>query len=164
MKLRNKNIWCAVMVILIVAFDQLTKFFAKSHLMNKEAVSFIDGFIEFRYAENTGMAFSALSGGRWFFVTLTVIVSAGVIYFMSRKKAQSDLWLFWTLGVLVSGAAGNLIDRMIFGYVIDFINPTFVNFAIFNIADCAVTLGTISLILYMLFDALKKDKKEQCDE
>ena len=164
MKLKNKNIWCAVMVVLIVAFDQITKYFAKSYLMNRDAVTFIDGFIEFRYAENTGMAFSALSGGRWFFIVLTSVVAGGVIFFMSRKKAQSDLWLFWTLGVLVSGAIGNLIDRVLFGYVIDFINPTFVNFAIFNIADCAVTLGTISLIAYMLFDTFKKDNKEQGNE
>ena len=164
MKLKNKNIWCTVMIFLIVAFDQITKYLAKSHLMNSDAVTIIDGFLEFRYAENTGMAFSALSGGRWFFITLTLAVAIGVIIFMSRKKTQSDLWLFWTLGVLVSGAIGNLIDRVLFGFVIDFINPTFVNFAIFNIADCAVTLSTISLIAYMLYDAFKKNSKEQSDE
>lgn len=164
MKLKNKNIWCTVMVCLIVAFDQITKYLAKSHLSNSDAVTLIDGFLEFRYAENTGMAFSALSGGRWFFIVLTFVVAIGVIVFMSKKKTQSDLWLFWTLGVLLSGAIGNLIDRVFFGFVIDFINPTFVNFAIFNIADCAVTLGTISLIAYMLFDAFKKKDEEHRDE
>ena len=71
---------------------------------------------------------------------------------------------FWTLGVLVSGAAGNLIDRVFLGYVIDFINPLFVDFAIFNIADCAVTLGAVSLIAYLVFDLFKKDGKESHNE
>lgn len=61
----------------------------------------------------------------------------------------------------MSGAIGNLIDRIFLGYVIDFINPTFVNFAVFNIADCAVTLGTISLMAYLLFDIFKKESKDE---
>ena len=82
----------------------------------------------------------------------------GVLYYM-YVKAQRNLWLYWTLGVLVAGAAGNLIDRVFLGYVIDFINPTFIDFAVFNIADCAVTLGTISLIAYLLFDVIRDSRR-----
>lgn len=164
MKLNNKNIWSPVMIVLIIAFDQLTKYFAKSALYPDKAKDFIKGFIEFRYAENTGVAFSMFSGGRWFFIVLTAVVTIGVLIFMF-KKAQENLWLYWTLGVLAAGAIGNLIDRIYLGYVIDFINPTFVNFAVFNIADCAVTLGAVSLVAYLIFDMLKnKDKKEQGNE
>ncbi|MDE6766767.1 MAG: signal peptidase II, partial [Eubacterium sp.] len=112
---------------------------------------------------NTGVAFSMFSGGRWFFIALTVIVTIGVLVYMFTKS-QKNLWLYWTLGVLAAGAIGNLIDRIYLGYVIDFINPTFVNFAVFNIADCAVTLGAISLVAYLVFDMLKNhDKKEHGD-
>lgn len=157
MKLKNKNIWCVVMIVLIVAFDQITKYFAKSALYPDKAKDFIKGFVEFRYVENTGVAFSMLSGGRWIFILLTAIVAVGILVYMFTK-AQKNLWLYWSLGVIVSGAVGNLIDRIFLGYVIDFINPTFVNFAVFNIADCAVTLGTISLVAYLVLDMIKNGK------
>lgn len=163
MKLKNKNIWSVFMIIAIVAIDRITKCFAKSGLYPDKAVDFIKGFIEFRYAENTGMAFSMFSGARWAFVVLTSVVIIACIVYMF-KKTQKNLWLYWTLGVLVSGAIGNLIDRVFLGYVIDFINPTFVNFAVFNIADCAVTLGAVSLMAYLITDMFKKDNKEKGNE
>jgi signal peptidase II len=159
-KLKNKNIWCTVMILLIVAFDQITKYFAKATLYPDKYKNFIKGVVEFRYAENTGVAFSMLSGGRWIFIIITVVVTVGILVYMFTK-AQKNLWLFWSLGVIASGAIGNLIDRIFLGYVIDFINPTFVNFAVFNIADCAVTLGTISLVAYLVFDMLKKEKSDE---
>ena len=76
-------------------------------------------------------------------------------------KCQKNLWLYWTIGVLSAGAIGNLIDRIYLGYVVDFINPIFVNFAIFNIADCAITLGAISLIAYLVLDMFKKESKDE---
>lgn len=163
MKLKNKNIWSVVMIIVIIAIDQVTKYFAKSALYPDKAKDFINGFIEFRYAENTGMAFSMFSGARWFFVILTAAVVIAMLVYMF-KKCQNNLWLYWTIGVLIAGAVGNLIDRVLLGYVIDFINPTFVNFAVFNIADCAVTLGAVSLVAYLVFDMFKKDNKEDSNE
>ena len=163
MKLKNKNIWSVVMIIVIIAIDQITKYFAKSALYPDKAKDFINGFIEFRYAENTGMAFSMFSGARWFFVVLTFAVTVAMAVYMF-KKCQNNLWLYWTIGVLIAGAAGNLIDRIYLGYVIDFINPTFVNFAVFNIADCAVTIGAVSLVAYLVFDMFEKDNKEDSNE
>lgn len=159
MRLRNKNIWCPVMIIMIIAFDQITKYIAKSTLYPDKVIHFIDGFLEFRYAENTGVAFSMFSGGRWVFIILTSAVAIGMLVYMFTR-AQKNLWLYWSLGVIVAGAIGNLIDRIFLGYVIDFINPTFVRFAVFNIADCAVTLGTVSLVAYLIFDIFKKEKKD----
>ncbi|MCC8072835.1 MAG: signal peptidase II [Clostridiales bacterium] len=163
MKLKNKNIWCTVMMIAIVSFDQVTKYLAKTYLYQNDSVVFIDNFIEFTYAENTGIAFSMLSGGRWFLIILTGVLIVGLLFVMFTKTGQRNLWLFWSLGVLVSGAFGNLIDRVFLGYVIDFINPLFVNFAVFNIADCAVTLGSVSLIAYLIYDVFKKEKKDEQD-
>ena len=147
------------MIIMIIAFDQITKYIAKSTLYPDKAIHFIDGFLEFRYAENTGVAFSMFSGGRWGFIILTSAVALGMLVYMFTR-AQKNLWLYWSLGVIVAGAIGNLIDRIFLGYVIDFINPTFVRFAVFNIADCAVTLGTVSLVAYLIFDIFKKEKKD----
>ena len=147
------------MIILSGAFDQLTKYFAEKILADGKIVSFLPGFVQFRYAQNTGMAFSMLSGARWIFVVITIIVCGGVMWFLFSNRAKS-LWVYWSLGVVLAGGVGNLIDRARFGYVVDFIEPTFVNFAVFNIADCAVTCGAAVLVVYLLIDAFKKDKRD----
>lgn len=146
------------MIILIVAFDQITKYFAEKNLADGKIVSFLPGFVQFRYAQNTGMAFSMFSGARWIFVVITIIVCGGVMWFLFSNRAK-NLWVYWSLGVVLAGGVGNLIDRARFGYVVDFIEPTFVNFAVFNIADCAVTCGAAVLVVYLLIDAFKKDKR-----
>ena len=158
MKHTKKHISCMIMIILIVAFDQITKYFASLKLADGSVAKFISGVVQFKYAENTGMAFSMLSGARWVFIALTVVVCVGVFYYLFSNRCKS-LWLYWSLGVILSGGIGNLIDRIRFGYVVDFIEPTFVNFAIFNIADCAVTCGAVVLVGYLLYDAFKDIKK-----
>ena len=161
MKLKNKKIWCTVMIVIIVAIDQITKYFAKACLYGKGAKPFIKGVVEFVYAQNTGVAFSMFDGGRWFFVALTAVVLLFCILYMYKGKGQNNLWLFWSLGVIVSGAIGNLIDRIYLGYVIDFINPTFVNFAVFNVADCFVTVGVALLVIYYLRSELAQKKQKE---
>lgn len=147
------------MIILIVAFDQITKYFAQKNLASGKIVSFLPGFVQFRYAQNTGMAFSMLSGARWIFVAVTIAVCAFVMWYLFSNRAKS-LWIYWSLGVVLAGGIGNLIDRARFGYVVDFIEPIFVNFAVFNIADCAVTCGAAVLVVYLLIDAFRKDESE----
>ena len=156
---RKKHISCGIMIILIVAFDQITKYFAEKNLADGKIVLFLPGFVQFRYAQNTGISFSILSGARWIFVVITIIVCGGVMWFLFSNRAKS-LWVYWSLGVVLAGGVGNLIDRARFGYVVDFIEPTFVNFAVFNIADCAVTCGAAVLVVYLLIDAFKKDKRD----
>ena len=158
MKHTKKHISCMIMIVLIIAFDQITKYFASLKLADGSVAKFIPGVVQFKYAENTGMAFSMLSGARWMFIALTVVVCVGVFYYLFSNRCKS-LWLYWSLGVILSGGIGNLIDRIRFGYVVDFIEPTFVNFAIFNIADCAVTCGAVVLVGYLLYDAFKDVKK-----
>lgn len=148
------------MIILITAFDQITKFFAQKYLSDGSTVQFIKGVIRFNYAENEGMAFSLFSGARWIFVAVTVIACGAALWYLFSDKCKS-LWLYWSIGVVVSGGIGNLIDRVLFGFVIDFIEPVFINFAIFNIADCAVTLGAFSLFMYLISDMFKKEKKDE---
>ncbi len=160
MKHTKKHISCSVMILLIIAFDQITKYFASLNLKNADAVGFIPGLVQFRYAENTGMAFSMLSGARWVFILVTVIACVLVLYYLFSDRCKS-LWLYWSLGVIVSGGIGNLIDRIKFGYVVDFIEPTFVDFAVFNIADCAVTCGAVSLIAYLVYDMIRDSKQSK---
>ena len=146
------------MIFLIIAFDQITKILATEYLKGKGPVSFIKGVVQFKYAENTGMAFSLFSGARWVFVALTLVACAAALWYIFSNRCK-PLWLYWSIAVVASGGIGNLIDRAFYGYVVDFIEPVFIDFAIFNIADCAVTLGAVSLIAYLVFDAFKKEDK-----
>lgn len=155
---KKKHLWCAVMMLLIIAFDQVTKILATEYLKGKEPVSFIKGVVRFNYAENTGMAFSLFSGARWVFVALTLVACAAALWYIFSNRCK-PLWLYWSIAVVASGGIGNLIDRAFYGYVVDFIEPVFIDFAIFNVADCAVTLGAISLIAYLIFDMFKKEDK-----
>ena len=146
------------MIILIIAFDQITKYLAKAYLAGGKVVDFIPRAVQFRYAENTGMAFSLLSGARWIFIILTVAVCAAGLWYLFSDKCP-HLWAYWSIGVIISGGIGNLIDRIRFSYVVDFIEPVFINFAVFNIADSAVTLGACSLVLYLVTDLIKNKEK-----
>lgn len=148
------------MIILIVAFDQLTKFFAQKFLSDGTVAPFIKGVVQFNYAENSGMAFSLFGGARWIFIVVTVVVCGAALWYMFSDRCK-PLWLYWSIGVTVAGGVGNLIDRTLYGFVIDFIEPVFMNFAIFNIADCAVTLGAVSLVSYLVLDMFKKEKKDE---
>lgn len=148
------------MIILIVAFDQFTKFLAQKFLSASDPVSFIKGVVQFNYAENSGMAFSLFGGARWIFVVVTVLVCGAAMWYMFSDRCK-PLWLYWSIGVTVAGGFGNLIDRALYGFVKDFIEPVFMNFAIFNIADCAVTLGAVSLLSYLVLDMFKKEKKDE---
>lgn len=157
---KKKHISCFVMIVLIIAFDQITKYFASARLGDGHIARLIPHIAQLHYAENTGMAFSMFTGARWIFVALTIIVCLGVLYYLFSNKCKS-LWLYWSLGVVVSGGIGNLIDRILYGFVVDFIEPIFIDFAIFNIADCAVTLGAIVLIGYLVVDVFVTAKKEK---
>lgn len=156
----KKHVWCGVMIALIVAFDQITKYLATRFLAGGEVVPFIKGIVQFNYALNEGMAFSMLSGARWLLSSVTAIACGAALWYIFSNRCKS-LWLYWSIGVCVAGGIGNLIDRVLYGAVVDFIEPTFVNFAIFNIADCAVTLGAISLIIYLFLDIFKKEKEDE---
>ena len=160
MKHTKKHISCIFMIVLIVLFDRLTKYLAEKELIDGSIANFIPGVVQFRYAENTGMAFSMLSGARWIFIAVTIVACVGVLYYMLSNRCKS-LWLYWSLGVVVSGGIGNLVDRIVYGYVVDFIEPVFIDFAVFNIADCAVTCGAVSLVIYLVVDIIKDSKKSK---
>lgn len=123
----------------------------------------INDFINLTHQRNTGAAFSFLAGAggwqRWFFVVLATIVSAVLAVWIWRIRAQAQLLLSTGLTLVLGGAMGNLIDRIRLGYVTDFIQVWFGNWAFpsFNIADSAITVGAALLIIDSLFVS-DKDK------
>ena len=122
---------------------------------------FIRGFIGFRYTENTGAAFGILKDHRWFFLIFSTVAIIGVITVMVvyRKKMHPLLGL--TLALFAGGGIGNQIDRLVKGYVVDFIEFQFVDFAIFNVADIFVTVGAcIGILYFLIFEVFRKNGEE----
>ena len=146
--------------LLIVALDQISKVIITTHFSLGEQVSIIKGILSFTYIQNEGAAFGMLQGARVFFIVLTVVVLIGAAYYIVKMRPRSILEktaLFFILG----GAVGNFIDRAAFGYVRDFIMTDFMDFPVFNIADCFVCIGAGLYILFTLLDLFHSKREEE---
>ena len=140
----------AIFAALIVAADQLTKYLTVANIPLGGEVPVIPWLFQLTYIKNTGMAFSLLEGGRWFFLVVTIIALALIVAAIAKKWVNHPTGI-WALAAIAGGAVGNLIDRMRLGYVIDMIEVTFMRFAVFNVADCFVVCGAILLCVYVFF-------------
>lgn len=153
--------WYIILFFATLAVDQITKILA--HATNVH-LTVIDGILNISLGMNTGASFSFLSDKEWaqtFFVALTaVVLVAGCVYLVLRKKRGR--WLDCSIALLFSGTIGNLIDRLAFGAVRDFIDVPF--FANFNVADSCLCVGVAMLLIELLFlddDAIFAIKKKK---
>lgn len=148
-------IW-AIIIIFAVVLDQVTKYLVVQNITLGGSITIIDRFFYLTHVRNTGAAWSIFQNGRYFFIVLTIIVSAGMIYFLYKSYSR---FLSVSLSLVLGGAVGNLIDRIYRGNVVDFFEFHFGNyiFPIFNVADIFVVVGTGFLAYYMLF--IYKDGK-----
>lgn len=144
------NKWFGISALIIV-LDQITKYAASHMLIMHEPVAILP-FFNFTLMHNTGAAFSFLAdqGGwqRWFFAVLALGVSIVLAVWLTRLKAH-ETWLALALSLVLGGAIGNLIDRVYYGYVIDFIDVYYntSHWPAFNIADSAITVGAVMLVI-----------------
>lgn len=135
-------------VILLTGFDQFTKSLAVNHLKSQSSMVLIPGVFELSYLENRGAAWGMLENLQWIFVIFTLVILAALCYSYCRVPMEKKYKAFRVLAVvLASGAAGNAIDRIFSGYVVDFFYISLIDFPVFNVADCYVT---VSLALFLL--------------
>lgn len=153
-------VWLSVVVFVI---DQITKFWFDNNLQMYERITVIPQLLDWTLAYNTGAAFSFLAGAsgwqRWLFTLIAVVVSVVLVVWMKRLKPD-ETWLAVGLALVLGGALGNLVDRVIFGHVVDFILVHWQSswyFPAFNIADSAITVGAVLLAL----DMFKSKKPEE---
>lgn len=144
--------------VLVVVLDQVTKYLTVAHIPLGTAIPAIPGLFQLTYVQNTGMAFSMLEGGRWFFLVMT-LAALGLMVLAIKKRWISHPLGLWALAAIAGGAVGNLIDRIRLGYVIDMIEVTFMKFAVFNVADCFVVCGAILLVIYAFFLDRREENK-----
>lgn len=144
----------------IVAADQIIKYFVVNNLKPLGSVSVIDNLFKLTYVENRGVAFGMFNDMRWFFVVLTSVLIAAIIIFMFIKRPGGKLF-YIAAGLIIGGGIGNLIDRILYGYVIDYLSLSFFS-PVCNFADYAITIGVVLLAVYVIFFTgyLKSYKKD----
>ncbi|WP_440448217.1 signal peptidase II [Ruminococcus sp.] len=145
--------------VALAAIDQVIKFFVNTNLKEVGSVSVIDNLLSFTYVENNGVAFGSFAGNRWIFVVLTTALIAAILIYMFKKKPKSKLF-YASVALGIGGGIGNLRDRIFYGYGIDYISLSFFP-PVCNFADYCITVGTVLLMIYVLFftSTGKKDLK-----
>lgn len=143
-----------IIAVLVTVFDQLSKLCINNFVNATDRIVFIPGVLDIVSVTNTGAAFSMLSNHTWILGIVSIVFSIGIIVYMLKKKPQEKL-IGISAGLLLGGAVGNGIDRVVRGYVIDFIETSFIEFPVFNIADIAITVGAGLLIIA----AMKSEKQ-----
>ena len=149
----------SIFLVLSVVLDQAVKYLVVAHIPAGGVVQLVPGVVHLTYVQNRGAAFSMLEGGRWLFVAVFVLAIALVGVLVYKKLLRSRVEL-WCLAAILGGGLGNVIDRVLHGYVVDMFEVEFMRFAVFNVADIFVTCGAAVLIVYaLLFD--RSGKKQE---
>lgn len=148
----------------LIGLDQLTKILVDSNMKPNESIPIISigdtQVLRLTNVRNPGAAFSILEGKQVFLVIFTAIIVLAMLYLMISKKVKRPAYI-WSMSLIVAGGIGNLIDRIIRGEVIDFIDVKIINFAIFNVADICAVLGSAGLLIFVVADEIKEHKKKK---
>ncbi len=149
-----------VSITVLVVIDQIIKLLVIKYLEPIGSFPLIDGFIQLNYAENTGAAFGSFGEFTWLLSIFTLaVIIAGLVYLLNGKQRLNVAYVCITL--ILAGGIGNLIDRVFRGYVVDYIEPLFMRFAIFNFADILVTCSAVVLMVWLIYDIYRDSKKEK---
>lgn len=144
----------AIVVVLILIADQAVKYLTTLNIPFDKAQpvirEFIPGVIHFTNVHNEGAAFSILEGAQWFLIAVSAAFVIAIIVLISREVIHTTFGK-WTAVLVVAGALGNCIDRILYGYVVDMIGFSFFTFPVFNVADMFITIGGILFCVHLLF-------------
>lgn len=140
----------AILAVLLVIIDQLTKYLVRANISLGENITFIPGILDLTYIQNTGAAFSILQKHTWLLTLFSAAIVVVIAFMVMRGWFKG--WVGLTAATLImSGGVGNLIDRVAFKFVTDMLETTFIQFPVFNFADCCITVGVVLLFIYTLF-------------
>lgn len=153
-------VFCLIIMAAVIAADQLSKILVLRYLVPVGQVKLIDGVFHLTYVENRGAAFGMLSDSRWVFMVLSCVAIIILIGYLWRYKPESRL-LRISIALIAGGGVGNMIDRTVYGYVVDFIDVAFVWDYVFNVADSAVCIGCGLMILWFILSEIKEAKEKK---
>lgn len=151
-----------LLVALIVVADQITKLLVVAKIDLNGHVDAIPGLFHLTYVQNTGAAFSSFRGMQWLFIVIFLVLTAALLFEYFKKPMAFDTFERFCLAAIYGGALGNIIDRVRLSYVVDMICVDFMDFPVFNVADCFISCGCILLLVHLVFfnkDFWKDGKK-----
>lgn len=150
----------------IVAADQIVKYLVVSGIALHSQVPVIEGLFHLTYVQNDGAAFSMLKGQQWLFALMFAVLTVAVIWEFWKKKMPFTGFDRWCIAAIWAGGLGNMIDRLRLGYVVDMIEVEFMQFPVFNVADCFITCGCFALLISLVFFNRKfwKDEKKNAPD
>ena len=140
----------ALMAAGIVALDQWTKALTVANIPLYWKLPVLDGVFHFTYVQNTGAAFSTFLGQQWLFALIFVIFTGLLLWEFWKKPLGLKQFEYWCIAAIWAGGLGNMIDRVRLGYVVDMIAVEFIEFPVFNVADCFITCGCVLLIAHLV--------------
>ncbi len=146
-----------VISAVLVAIDQVTKLLAVQFLKEQPALPLWKDVFELQYCENPGIAFSLLENQGWLFIPITCVVMGLIAVMIFRSDLRHSKTFSLSCAMILGGGIGNLIDRIAYSYVVDFLYFKLIDFPIFNFADCCVVVGAILLFLYLIFGCKDSD-------
>ena len=154
-------VYCIIAAV-IVAADQITKLLVLSNIPLHSSQSAIDGVFHLTYVQNFGAAFSSFQGMRWMFIVLFAVLTGVLLWEYFKKPMPFSKFERFCIAAVYGGGLGNVIDRVRLGYVVDMIAVDFINFPVFNVADCFITCGCIALMVSLVFcnKAIWKEEKK----
>ena len=156
-------IFMVLMGLGIVVADQLSKLWILGNLPLFQQIPVIPGLFHLTYVQNTGAAFSSFQGQQWLFILVFAVLTVAVIWEFSTKKMGFSTFERWCIAAIYAGGLGNMIDRVRMGFVVDMIEVEFMNFPVFNVADCFITCGCIAMLVSLVFfnKGFWKDEKKK---
>ena len=140
-----------IFVVIATVLDQLSKLWVVNNIPLHGEIPVLSGIFHLTYAQNTGAAWSMLSGMQWLFLLIFLAFTLGIIWEFSKKRWPFTTFDRWCIAVVYAGGLGNIIDRIRLGYVVDMIEVEFIDFPVFNLADCCITCGCIALVVHLVF-------------
>lgn len=144
---------------LAVIIDQLSKILIRVYLPEGDYIPVIENFLQITHTENTGAAFSLFSGQIGILTVISIIAVIIISYLIIQYQNEFKTWDKIAWGLFLGGTAGNLIDRLMFSKVTDFIDFIVINFPVFNIADICIDTGAVLIVIISLFGAKKKNNE-----
>ncbi len=150
-----------IIIAVVVALDQLTKYLIQANLELNSTIPLLDGIFHITYIHNSGAAFSLFQNKTGFLIAMQLAVIAIVTAYLVKRRKKEHWCLLLSLSLIAAGGVGNLIDRAVKGYVVDFLD--FRIWPIFNVADISVCVGCGLLVLYMFFIEPKRNRDKKQD-
>ena len=157
-KLTKRKLLCVAIIIVGIALDFISKQIAANNMVLHQSIPLWQDVLHITLVHNYGAAFGMMSGSRWIFITVSVAAIISFCSYLVITKSKRPMWLY-SLAMMVAGGIGNMIDRIWLGYVVDFIDFTLIDFAVFNIADSFICVGAGLMMLDLVLDMIETGKE-----